>query len=874
MCWMCASKQAFVESGGYSAPHAAAPPGISISTGIASVSSDYYWGAPTVTYSIAVAGSPWAGYTAGTNKDEPFRPEYSTFSTQQAAQFRLAIGKWDELIATSFVETSGAANTGDIRIAFSNVGTSAAYAYFPPYGGSASSLLFQGDIWFAHTSTASTMAPGSFDFRTLLHELGHSLGLNHSFQGMIPLPLNLENYRYSVMSYTSITDSTVITFSGTPASISGAFTYANFVTPALYDIAAVQQRYGADVTTRAGASIYTWGAASTTLEVIYDAGGIDTWDLSAQTRASDIDLRDGAYSSINRFTRAEQIAAAVATYGESNRGFIESYFNVIATADLYEWRDNVGIAFGTVIENVIGGSGDDTIAGNTANNNLAGCNGADSLSGLSGDDTLAGGDGNDTVTGGAGNDTFVFASGLDLVTDFTAGGTDDRIDLAAFTSLTTFSSVLSLASQVGANTVITFSAGNVLTLANVTRAALTAADFLLVGGNPNLFVGTTDNDTLTGTVGNDTLTGLDGNDTFVLTAGLDTITDFVAGGTDDRVDVSAIAGLSDMTKVQGLATQLGADTLITLAYDRTILLSNVTATALTAADFIFASAVAANPVNGTAGPDTLNGTAGADSITGGAGNDYLLGGANSDLLDGGTGNDILLADTGNDTLIGGDGTDYLYSGTGTNVLSGNAGLDILISEGTSDILNGGADQNYYYRSANGSSQSFGGEGVDILVGGTFTSNDLFYGFGGDDYALGGAGNDELIGGNGNDILIGEDGDDTLDGGLGVNYLYADGTGSDLIRVNATLGGTQTQLLVSFEGGGTNDSINISGSTLTSFAGFQALAAGLGSVIGGNILQNTNAGCVLTLNLGTANQSDIWFLGTLAGGITSADLSFG
>ena len=58
--------------------------------------------------------------------------------------------------------------------------------------------------------------------------------------------------------------------------------------------------------------------------------------------------------------------------------------------------DNLSIAFNTEIENLIAGSGDDTIVGNSANN---------------------------TITGGEGADTFVFQGdfGDDVITDFTVG---------------------------------------------------------------------------------------------------------------------------------------------------------------------------------------------------------------------------------------------------------------------------------------------------------------------------------------------------------------------------------------------------------------------------------------------------------------------
>jgi serralysin len=401
MCWACAVTEPLKNIGEAMQSHAIAPPAITLAAGIASVATQYYWGTSTITYSIATSGSPWAGYGAGTAYDEPFKAQYSTFSAQQAAQFRLAIAEWDELIAPSFLETSGATNTGNIRIAFTDVGAgTAAYAYYPPYQGSVSASLSSGDVWFAHTNNTSTMAVGSFDFHTLLHELGHALGLKHSFETPNALPANLDNYRYSIMSYTSNLDSTTITFSGTPGAITGELSSVTLITPSLFDIAALQSRYGADPTTRSGATTYTWSAALASIEVVYDAGGIDTWDLSAQTRMSIVDLREGAYSSINSFSSAEQIAAAVATYGEGNRGFIESYVNSFSTGTLFEWKDNVGIAYGTVIENVLFGSANDTGLGNAA---------ANLLNGGAGNDTLTGAGGNDAILGGAGIDTAILS---------------------------------------------------------------------------------------------------------------------------------------------------------------------------------------------------------------------------------------------------------------------------------------------------------------------------------------------------------------------------------------------------------------------------------------------------------------------------------
>ncbi len=597
------------------------------------------------------------------------------------------------------------------------------------------------------------------------------------------------------------------------------------------------------------------------------------------------------------FTLANGLQALVLNMeavGISNFGLTPGFYDLVLTG----YDDDVFL-FGSYSGNVDAGAGDDeillsgsqasTVYGGSGNDDIETGSGNDSLDGGTDDDTLDGVTGNDTLTGGTGNDLFFYSSGLDTITDFMAGGTDDKIDLTAYSSLTNLSSVLALGTQSGANVILTFGAGNTLKLNNVTLSSLTAADFSLLPPPPTVYIGTPGDDTMTGSSGNDTLTGLAGNDLFINLRGLDTITDFTAGGTDDRIDVTALASLSDFAKAQGLASQVGADTIITLGFNNVVTLKNVTLGALTAADFVLAAAAPNNPINGTAGPDTLTGTAGVDSITGGTGNDtlggfvgadtlvagdgndYLYGGADNDLLDGGNDLDVLIGEGGDDILLAGAGTDYLYGGTGNNVMAGNAGLDVFISEGAFDIMNGGEDRGYFYRYAAGSSQSFGGSDIDIFVGGAFASNDLFLGYDGQDYGYGGDGNDELIGGAGNDVLIGQNGDDTLEGGAGINTLWANDTGNDQIRVNVADAGTQ--VVEFFEAGGLTDTVRLIGSNLTSFADYQALLANVGNAVNNNLLLNTGAGAQLYLNLG-ANQTAIWFQGISAYSLTAADFTFG
>jgi len=132
----------------------------------------------------------------------------------------------------------------------------------------------------------------------------------------------------------------------------------------------------------------------------------------------------------------------------------------------------------------INGTGNDLaniLNGNAADNTLFGGLGNDSLMGGAGNDILVGGAGNDRLTGGVGSDTFQFGSGdgKDTITDFdTLVATHDVIHLMLGTAFDTYAEVMAVAKQSGANTILTFSATESITLLNVLPTALAAEHFV------------------------------------------------------------------------------------------------------------------------------------------------------------------------------------------------------------------------------------------------------------------------------------------------------------------------------------------------------------------------------------------------------------
>jgi Ca2+-binding RTX toxin-like protein len=158
----------------------------------------------------------------------------------------------------------------------------------------------------------------------------------------------------------------------------------------------------------------------------------------------------------------------------------------INLALLFASSSQTGLDALVSVENVIGGSGNDTITGSAVANRLDGQGGNDTITAGAGNDVVIGGAGNDTMDGGSGNDAFIFAPGFgnDRVLGFDANpsGGQDFLDISAFgITKTTFATRVKIA-DVGADTLVTID-GNVaqtIRLIGIGDATtVTQADFIL-----------------------------------------------------------------------------------------------------------------------------------------------------------------------------------------------------------------------------------------------------------------------------------------------------------------------------------------------------------------------------------------------------------
>lgn len=312
----------------------------------------------TVTY--AFRSTEPSSYLEGTGG-------FQRLDAQQIANVERALAQWAGVANIRF-ERVGAGSSGDgaysdgatILFAGYTTGLDDATAFAALPGNRAASSA-AGDVWInmRDENNLGTQYENSYGFATLIHEIGHAIGLAHPSEydavegGEFSYDANADyqedSEQYTAMSYFNLRDSGGMTnqVGAAPAG------------PQIDDIAAIQRLYGANTSHNGGGTLYgfTLGPSfggndgypfpverylslpDTTGQVygtIWDTGGDDTLNFMHYAGAQKIDLRAGAFSNV-----------------------------LGATGSL-------SIAQGVVIENAYGGSGFDTLVGNAVDNILSG----------------------------------------------------------------------------------------------------------------------------------------------------------------------------------------------------------------------------------------------------------------------------------------------------------------------------------------------------------------------------------------------------------------------------------------------------------------------------------------------------------------------
>ena len=451
---------------------------------------------------------------------------------------------------------------------------------------------------------------GGLGFVTLLDAIGRGLGLAtpHDTDGVSTImqgvgaptgdygDFDLNQGVYTIMSFNDgwhtaphgLTQSEIHGWQGGPMAL---------------DIAVLQEKYGANIATNLGDTVYVLpdtNVSGTFYQAIWDVGGTDTIAYGGNGHAT-IDLR-----------------AATLQYEPGGGGFL-SYVAGI--------HGGFTIANGAVIENATGGAGNDTLTGNDADN------------------VLTGGPGADFLDGGAGNDTASYRNAAARVVASLADPSINQGEALGDIHV----SIENLEGSDFDDRLV----GN------------TAANTITGGAGNDSIAGVDGNDSLFGGAGDDSLFGGSGVDHVFGEAGADLLRggpgdDILNGGDDDDrlfggEDNDTLNGESGVDRVFGEA----GDDLLHGGDGKDVLNGG------SGNDQLFGGAdndklyggSGNDQLSGEDGNDLLRGGIGDDILDGGNGNDRLFGAADNDTLNGGAGNDQLFGEAGNDILTGGIGLD-------------------------------------------------------------------------------------------------------------------------------------------------------------------------------------------------------------------------
>ena len=464
-------------------------------------------------------------------------PNFQAYTEQQKQSVRAAFAKYSALTGLTFTETPESNDVFHIKFGSSELGENV-YGNVLGVENTGSFVAIGNDrvrsvngasviyTQKSYDSSFITLADGE-GFTTLLHEIGHALGMAEISGQVSEVLPSAENNNYNtIMSYDRAAGLGVNELQ-------------------FFDVATMHYLHGVNHTQRTGNDTYSFSN-----RYVWDGAGADTFNAANQTQAVAIDLRPGSWNFVG--SQSTSILAAGQSF----------------------------IGFDTYIENAVGGSGNDTLTGNALGNNLNGGSGNDSISGGDGSDILKGSLGTDTLDGGVGSDwadyrgtSLAVTVNLATTTAQNTGGwgTDTLVNIENVfgglgnDSLTGNALGNTIRGGLGNDFMDGLAGGDYVDYRDITTVGLTidlslttaqitgagtdtilnfesiysgAANDRLTGNNlANQLLAYAGNDTLSGGLGNDGLQGGVGNDTYLFQRG---------AGADTLTEADATAGNSDL----------------------------------------------------------------------------------------------------------------------------------------------------------------------------------------------------------------------------------------------------------------------------------------------------------------------------------------
>jgi len=439
-----------------------------------------------VTWSIATDGLDISRFGFDNLSVDPD----SVFTFDFEAAIRAAFAAWSSIGNIEFIQitdpggAAGDISHPDIRLFFGPIpGNTLGFGFFPTGPGIAGDVLLDTD------QSLNSDQP-LFD-GLVVHELGHSLGLDHIQS--VPAIMN------PILRQSSLLADDIDGIQQIYGAQDGA--------PVIYDLPSGEADlillHNPETLTVNGNALDNRISGTQADETINGQAGDDRLDGGAGD-----DLLDGGLGEdVAVLGAVARAAVELSAVGAGLRAVSSLGVDDLVNIEWVEFADQT-ISFAALLEEINGPVGDD-ITGDDGANTLIGGDANDTLRGLDGDDVLAGGLGNDLILGGTGQDTIAGSDGNDVVD---GGDGNDSIGGG---------------------------------LGNDTITGGDGADVIGGGQGDDSASGGLGNDVVNGGAGDDTINGGAGNDTMGASLGTDVVNggegndDLGGGAGQDTIDAGA-----------------------------------------------------------------------------------------------------------------------------------------------------------------------------------------------------------------------------------------------------------------------------------------------------------------------------------------------